>query len=278
VAAPSEGWVEKLFVQGAGAFVTKGQPLAEIFSTAAQAELLSDLWSTTKGGVLGEERVRIRLHRWGLDENQIESLIRAPERLSPVLTLFSAASGVVAENTVVVGQRLTEGESMFLIEDLTTVWAETDVFEGDAPYLKPGTSATVTVPSLPGRSFASSVKVVTPFLDPQTRTARARLEIPNPDLVLGPEMYGVAEIELDLGTRLLVPDSALMRNGSRDYVFRLGPGGELEPVDVKLGVHGEAAYEVLAGLAAGDKVVTSGNFLVDSESSLQAGLAAAKEQ
>jgi len=238
--------------------------------------VLSNLWSTTKGGVFSEDRARIGLRRWGMDDAQIEDMIRTPEKITALLTLYAAQGGVIAENAVVNGQRLSEGDPLFLIEDLSTVWGEADVFETDLTSLRPGMNVTVTVPSLPGRTFAGTVQVVTPFLDPQTRTARARLEIPNPDLVLGPEMYGVAELEVDLGKRLLVPETAVMRNGTSDYVFLLAPDGRFQPVDVKLGARGAAAFEVLEGLKDGDRVVTSGNFLLDSESELQAGMAAAQ--
>jgi Cu(I)/Ag(I) efflux system membrane fusion protein len=135
-------------------------------------------------------------------------------------------------------------------------------------------SAEITFPYWPAKEFKGRITVLSPFLDPQTRTLRARLEVPNAAFELRPEMFGTARIAVDLGDRLVVPEGAVMRTGERAYAFRAADGDRIEPVEVTLGVRAEGAWEVLNGLKAGDRVVSSANFLVDSESSLKAALQA----
>jgi Cu(I)/Ag(I) efflux system membrane fusion protein len=155
------------------------------------------------------------------------------------------------------------------IADLSVVWADADLYESDLSYVKVGMPAELTAG---GRSFAGNVTFISPTLDPVTRTAKARLEIPNPDLLLKPEMYGTARLLMELGGRLAIPDTAVMRTGEHTYAFRVGENNQLVPVHIKLGTRSDGWFEVLDGLSEGDKVVTSANFLVDSESSMKAAL------
>ena len=133
---------------------------------------------------------------------------------------------------------------------------------------------TLTLSYWPGKSFEGKVSFLFPYLDPQSRTLRARLVINNPELLLKGDMYGDARLSYDLGQKLAVPESAVMRTGTRSYVFVAGEGDEIKPVEVTIGARSEGYFEVLSGLNAGDRVVTSANFLVDSESSLKAALQA----
>ncbi len=131
---------------------------------------------------------------------------------------------------------------------------------------------TLTLSYWPGKSFQGEVSFLYPYLDPQTRTLKARLNVANTELLLRAEMYADAHLIYDLGDKLAVPESALMQTGTRNYVFVAGEGDEIKPIEVTVGMRSEGYYELLSGLKPGDRVVTSANFLVDSESSLKAAL------
>jgi len=175
---------------------------------------------------------------------------------------------------VLPGQRFVAGEPLFVVADLSHVWAEIDFFESDIPFVRTGMPAVVTFSYWAGKEFRGKVALLNPFLDPQTRTLKARVEIPNPAFELRPEMFGTAKLRVDLGERLFVPEGAVMRTGERNYAFRAGDGDRLEPVEVKLGARADGTWEVLGGLKEGDRVVASANFLVDSESALKSALSA----
>ena len=162
------------------------------------------------------------------------------------------------------------GEMLLTLADLSVVWADADIYESDLPLVKVGISAELTVNS---QVFTGKVTFVSPTVDPESRTMKARIEIPNPDATLKPEMFGTARLQFDLGEKLAIPVAAVMRTGERVYAFRDGGEGKLEPVEIKVGTRSGDWFELMAGLADGDKVVTSANFLVDSESQLKAALA-----
>jgi Cu(I)/Ag(I) efflux system membrane fusion protein len=269
--APVDGWVEKLWVNGVGERVRKGDPIIQIYGTTV-INFLRDVALVFRQG--SPEIARERLKHWGISQAQIDAAMIGAGVSQPVLTLMAPSDGFVAEKTVYTGQKLTTGEPLVVIADLSHVWAEVDLFESDIPWLKPGMHASITFPYWPGKDFKGRITVLNPFLDPQTRTLRARLEVPNPSLELKPEMFGTALIAVDLGDRLVVPEGAVMRTGDRAYAFRAAEGDRIEPVEVTLGVRAEGVWEVLKGLKAGDRVVSSANFLVDSESSLKAALEA----
>ncbi len=172
------------------------------------------------------------------------------------------------------GHKITPGEVLLTISDLSTVWAEADIYESDLRFIQVGMPVSLTLPYWPGKRFPGKISFLNPFLDPQTRTLKARLEVPNPDLLLKPEMFGDMTLSYDLGEKLAVPVSAVMRTGQKSYVFVETDGTQLTPTEVTLGERSGDYYEVLSGVKAGDRVVTSANFLVDSESSLKAALQA----
>ncbi|MBI1951798.1 MAG: efflux RND transporter periplasmic adaptor subunit, partial [Acidobacteria bacterium] len=159
--------------------------------------------------------------------------------------------------------------------DLSRVWVVASVYEYELPYVRAGQPATMTLSYLSGRVFRGRVGLVSPVLDAATRTVQVRLEFPNPDLTLKPEMYADVELVGDLGERLAVPESAVLATGTRDIVFVAKGEGTFEPREVRLGLRTSDAVEVLEGLAEGDTVVTSGNFLIDSESRLKSALQSA---
>lgn len=190
------------------------------------------------------------------------------------LTLYAPASGWVIEKNVLAGQKIMLGESLLVVTDLSNVWGDADIYQSDLPYVKVGMTAEITLPYWPDKTFKGEVFFVSPTLDPETRTLKARITIPNADLLLKPEMYANAKLSYQLGEKLAVPKTAVMRTGERNYAFRDDGGGRLIPVEVKLGIRSDGYYEVLSGLQEGDRVVTSANFLVDSESSMKAAIEA----
>ncbi|MCG3147715.1 MAG: hypothetical protein PCFJNLEI_01156 [Verrucomicrobiae bacterium] len=270
-----EGWVDKLFVNVTGQEVKKGDPLLTIYSpelVSAQEEYLIATRTPAEGDAL-KNAARRRLELWDISDAQIEQLEKTG-KVEKHLTLYAPANGIVAEKNILAGQKIMLGDSLLVIADLTKVWADADVYASDLPYVKVGQPVEVTLPYWPDKVFTGSVTFVTPTLDPGTRTIQARLEVENPELLLKPGMYGNARLAYPLGESLVIPESAVMRTGERTYAFKDGGDGKLIPVAIKIGPRSKDSFQLLEGLAEGEKVVTSANFLVDSESSLKAALAA----
>ncbi|MCG3150130.1 MAG: Cation efflux system protein CusB [Verrucomicrobiae bacterium] len=244
VTARVEGWTEKVFVT-TGQAVKAGDPLLEVYSPellAAQREV----------AVAGDTAKR-RLELLGFDGN----------------TLRAPISGYVIERNIQPGQRIMPNEPLVVIADLATVWAEVELFQSDLAAVAVGMPAELTIG---GKSFTGQVALVSPTLDPMTRTAKARLEFPNPALLLKPEMLATATIGVPLGKSLAIPIAAVMRTGEKTYAFRDEGEGKLMPVVVELGARSGEWFQLAAGLNEGDAVVVSANFLVDSESQLKAAL------
>jgi len=282
-----EGWVDTLYVNVTGQFVRRGEPLLTIYSpelVASQQELLttlamsrnlakSPIESVSRGGLDLLAAARRRLKLWDISDAQIQEIERSGQVIKFV-TLYAPASGYVFEKSVVAGHKAMPGEVLMEIANLSRVWGEADIYESDIPYVKPGMMVEIDLPYWPGKSFRGRISFLDPRLDPQTRTMRARLDIANPGLTLKPGMYADAHLKFDLGTRLIVPEDALVRTGERTIAFVKTGAGTLTPVAVTTGFRGDGVFEVLSGLNDGDQVVTSANFLIDSESSLRAALQA----
>jgi RND family efflux transporter MFP subunit len=166
------------------------------------------------------------------------------------------------------------GTVLYTIADHSNVWVEVDIYENEIPLVKPGDHAVMTLKSFPGEEFHGEVTFMPPHLDMKTRTAKARLEFPNAGMRLLPEMYADVNIDIPLGDKLSVPESAVLRTGEQDVVFVDKGGGNMEIRRVALGQKAGGYYEVLRGLSEGEKVVSRANFLIDSESKIQAAVAA----
>lgn len=288
VTAKVSGYIESLYVNQTGQFVKKGAPLLAIYSPellAAQQEYLSAVQAESRiSGVDQSMAVNIaeitrsareRLKLLDITDAQIDR-IKNTGQVYRTVTLYSPASGYVMEKMVLDGQRIMENDSLMVIVDLSRVWGEADIYESDIPYVKTGMTAELTLSYWPGRVFRGKITFLSPFLDPEARTLKARIEIPNGSLALKPNMFADAKLSYSIGERLAVPESAVMRTGTRDYVFIEGSSDRIVPYEVKLGIRsGDGYYEVLSGLKKGEKVVISANFLVDSESSLKAAFKAA---
>ena len=282
-----EGWVEHLYVNATGQAVRRGQPLLTLYSPellASQRELLTALASAKSlaqspypsvadGGARLVEAARQRLRLWDVSEDQIARIERTGKAERTVV-LYSPAGGYVMDKGVVMGHQAMPGEVLMTIADLSSVWVEVALYEQDLPYVQVGLPASLTLPYWPGREFEGAITFLSPFLDPSSRTASARLEVANRDGSLRPGMYGDAVLHYSLGEVTAVPDDAVMRTGEKTFVFREAADGSLAPVEVRVGMRAGSYYPVLSGLEPGERVVTSANFLIDSESELKSALRA----
>lgn len=276
------GWIEALYVDFTGRFVRKGEPLLTIYSpdlVSTQEEYLLALkakedWSkspfaeVTEGGNLLAESARRRLKLWDISDEQIQVLEKSREPLK-TLTLFSPFTGYVLEKMVTRGQFVEAGMAIYRIADLSVVWLIADIYEYELPSIRLGQKAAIEMAIYPGETFSGKVIYIYPYLDPQTRTAKVRFEFANPRGKLKPEMFANVEIRVELGDRLAVPEGAVIDTGVRKVVIVDRGSGYFEPREVRLGAKAGEVFEVLDGLKAGERVVTSANFLIDSESKLK---------
>jgi len=273
------GWVEELFVDFTGAYVKKGAPLLTIYSPellSTQEEYLVALRAreefrkspfpevASSGDSLAESALR-RLKLWDISDEQIRKLEETGQP-SKTLTLYSPYEGFLLEKMAYKGMNVMPGMALFRLADLSVVWIYADIYESELPLIRLGQSASFKIPYLPSESFKGKVIYIYPSLDPKSRTAKVRLEFPNKKGALKPEMYADVEIKIDLGRKLAIPESAVIDTGLRQVAFIDHGSGNFEPRDVKLGVKVENYYEVIEGLKPGERVVTSANFLIDSES------------
>jgi membrane fusion protein, copper/silver efflux system len=283
------GWVERLYADATGEMVRAGQPLLTIYSpellASGQEFLLAlkardRLAGTTLASIRGSgedlvESARRRLLLFDLTPDQIEAMAKAGEAPRTV-TLKAPISGHILQRNVTQGEKIESGTNLLDIGDLSRVWVLADVYEYELPFVKEGQPATMTLSYLPGRSFEGRITLINPVLSETTRTVKIRLEFSNPDFALKPEMFASVEIRSDLGEALLVPASAVTSTGERDIAFVDRGDGYFEPRELKLGVRLPDSFQVLEGLAEGEMVLVSGNFLVDSESSMKAALGEAE--
>lgn len=267
-----DGYVEKLFTATTGEFVKEGEPLLTVYSpmlVSAQEEYLNVVKDNAELAAAAKKRLQL----WDITDAQIARLEKSgkPDR---VLTLFAPASGWIMERNISSGHRVMAGEQLLVLGNLSNVWADADIFQSDMPYVKTGMPVELVISAVPNKPFAGNVSFVSPVLDAETRTVKVRMQVPNPDLLLKPEMYAVARLSYNLGEKLAIPESAVMQTGERVYVFRDTGDGRLVPTEIKIGARSDGWFEVLAGIDEGARVVTSANFLVDSESSMKAALEA----
>jgi multidrug efflux pump subunit AcrA (membrane-fusion protein)/ribosomal protein S27E len=269
-----KGWIEKLDVDATGELAHRGEPLFEIYSPelySAEAEYLAVLGSTNGPGGEGlRETAREKLKFFDVSDAQIAALekARAPRK---TLEILAPADGFVIEKNIVQGRMVDAGTTLYRLADLGMVWVYAQVYEQDLPYVRLGQEATVKLSALPDREFRGRVAYIYPSVDEKTRTARVRLEFENPGYFLKPGMFVSAQITSELEPSvLLAPDSAVLRSGDKNTVFVALPGGKFDPRTVTLGLEaGHDQDEVISGLQAGDRVVTSGQFMLDSESQLR---------
>lgn len=281
-----EGWIEKLYVNATGQSVRRGQALMDVYApelvTAQQEYLLALQSSKGLAGASGEVSASARqlanasLHRlrnWDISEDQLKRLQREG-KFDRALTLRASSDGIVMEKVAVEGMRFSAGEPLYKIVDLSSVWLLADVFEQDLSALHEGQNAKVTVAAFPGMEFPGKVAFIYPTVAKDTRTAKVRIEIPNPDGRLRIDMYASVELATSLGAGevVAVPNDAVLNGGTRQIVLVDRGEGRFEPREVKLGAQSDGYYEIRGGLKAGETVVVGANFLIDAESNLRAAL------
>jgi Cu(I)/Ag(I) efflux system membrane fusion protein len=276
IAMRAESYVQKVADVTTGAHVVKGQPLMEIYSPAissAAAEYISTLTSKVTGGD-GPYGKGSRQRLMNLDVPEAAIAAMEKGRNVPIgIEWTSPRDGIVLERNVTEGMRAQPGDTLFRIADHRVVWAIIDVAERDLGAMTVGQRTIVRARSFPGREFSGKINVIYPQITKETRTARVRVELSNPELLLIHDMYVDAEIETGGAESVLaIPESAVLDSGSRQAVLVDKGEGRFEPREVKLGHRGEGYVEVREGLAEDDPVVTSANFLIDAESNLKAAL------
>ncbi len=277
-----DGWIEQVYVDFTGKLVKKGQPLISIYSPELLQTQQEFLLARRGRDELAEspfreavnaseslfQAARKRLELWDVSEAQIDELEKSGKP-TKTLTLFAPADGFVLARNAFAKQRVTPETELYAIADLSTIWVMADVYEYEAPEIKAGQRADVTLSYYPGRVYRSKVTYIYPQLDNATRTLKARVELPNPDFALKPDMYANVDLKIDYGKRLVVPQEAVMDSGAEALVFVAHEGGYFEPRKVTVGAKVDNTLIVLGGLKAGERVVTSANFLIDSESKLK---------
>ncbi|MBI2813034.1 MAG: efflux RND transporter periplasmic adaptor subunit [Opitutae bacterium] len=268
-----EGWLEKLHVNATWTPVKAGDPLFDIYSPDLYNAQLNYLVATRSEGAAGGALTRAalaRLRLFDLPEEFIAEVARTDEARR-TYTFRAPADGVVIEKMAVAGQMMKAGEKIYRLADLSTVWVHAQIYEKDLPFVQEGQPAEVRTSYGQQRSFAGAVRLLLPQVEEQTRAATARLVLPNPDRYLRPGMFTDVRFTAQLAeSAVLVPDMAVLRSGERNTVFIAKDGGSFEPRAVQLGARSEGNfYEVLSGLSEGDRVVTSGQFMLDSESQLR---------
>jgi len=303
--AKIEGWIEKLYVDYTGRYVKKGEPLAEIYSPellATQMEFINALkWSgrettvdhtshTDPGGhdniatsieTVSElqkmlekdaaatlDAARQRLSLWDISDAQIAKI---EETHNPVRTviLYSPVSGFITEKMAVLGMKVMPGEKLFDVTDLSSLWIIADIYEYELPFVKVGQEARLILSYVADKELMSKIDYIYPILSEDTRTAKVRLTLPNPGGQLKPQMFANVEIAVDLGSRLTIPESAVIDSGEIQVVYVDLGDGAFEPREVQVGLHVDGYVEILKGLKEGEIVSTAANFLIDSEAQLR---------
>ncbi len=268
------GWVGTLDADSLGTLVRKGQRLFTVYSPAlvsTQQEYLDTLhWRRDRNDSL-LEAARKRLSRWDIGEAQISELEKRGT-VEEYLSIVSPASGAVVEKHIVAGSAFKAGTTLLRIADLSNVWVTGQVYEYELPLVRVGMAAEIVLPDLPGTTFHGTVAYIYPYLEGNTRTARIRVELQNSGQVLRPDMYAQMRLEINVGQRLMIPESAVLFAGESRVVFIDLGDGRLQPRKIKTGLRNSNFIEVTNGLDAGDVVVTSGNFLIAAESKLKAGI------
>jgi len=280
------GWIEDLYVDFTGRYVKQGEPLLSIYSpelVSTQEEYLlalrakkdfakSPFPEVAGSGTALAEAAKRRLKLWDISDDQIRTLEESGQP-KKTLTLYSPYSGFVLEKAAFKGMSIMPGMTLFKLADLSVVWLIADVYEYELPFVRLGQQAAIQLASLPGETFTGKAVYIYPSLNPETRTAKVRFEFSNAKGKLKPEMYANVEIKVRLGQKLVVPDGAIIDTGVRQLAILDKGNGYFEPREVKLGSKVESYYEVISGLKAGERVVTSANFLIDSESKLKEAVA-----
>ena len=278
------GRIDRLYVDKVGDYVSTRRPVAEIYSpdlVATEQEYLlalksrdqlkdSPIASIAESGEGLVKSARERLKLWGVKDYQIKALEKSgkPDIRLPI---YTPLSGIVIDKLVLKGQYVKEGDPLFNIADLSRVWTDLEVYENEFPFIKLGQKVEITSQSYPGKIFHGRVSYIYPFLDPKTRTVKVRVEIANPGIKLKPEMFVNGVVKEPLGNVLAIPVTAVLDTGKRKVVWMETKPGVFEPRDIQVGARVGDYVQVLSGLFRGDRIASTGGYLIDSESQLSGG-------
>ncbi len=279
------GWIQKVFADSTYQYVRKGQPLFTIYSpdlvTTEQEYLLarqnrSELAQSSVPGVASGALSLLnaaadRLKQWEVPDREIAQL-EASGEVRQQLEIDSPVSGYITERNALPNMYVQPATRLYTVADLSTVWVYAQVFQNDVGRVKIGDPASLTVDAYPGRTFAGRISYIWPQVDMATRTVRVRLVFPNPDMKLTPGMFVNVRLDMPMGRQLVIPSTGVFHSGTRAIAFVDHGEGYLEPREIELGPRAGDEFVVLKGLKAGQRIVTSANFLIDSESQLQAAL------
>jgi RND family efflux transporter MFP subunit len=280
-----EGWINKVYVDFTGQLIRKSQPLFTVYSpelVSTQQEYLiakrahkylsdAPYAEVSEGANSLLDSARERLKLWDISDAQIAELDKTG-KVQRDLTMYSPVDGFVLDRKAFENIRVTPDSDLYTVADLSTVWANAEVYEYEVPYVRLGQKAIMSLSYYPGETFAGKVSYIYPQLDTMTRTLKVRLDFPNSEFKLKPDMYADIQLQIDYGTRLVVPQEALLDSGTEQVVFVARGDGYFEPRKVEVGPKIDDSVVILSGLKAGEKIVTSGNFLVDSESRLKTAM------
>jgi membrane fusion protein, copper/silver efflux system len=281
------GFIEKVFVDYIGQLVKKGQPLFTLYSpdlVSTQEEYLiakrgekalssSPFTEVAQGSQSLLRSTRERLKLWDISAEQIKKLDESGE-VSRTLTFFSPISGFVTDRKAFPQTSVTPDTELYTVSDYSTVWVNADIFEYEVPFVKVGQDSAMQLSYYPGKTWKGHVSFIYPTVDPTTRTVKVRMEFANPDFQLKPQMFADVKLKINYGNQIVVPQEAVLDSGKEQTVFVAHESGYFEPRRITMGAQVDGKVAVLSGLKAGEIVVTSGNFLVDSESRLKSATGA----
>jgi len=276
------GYLEHVYVDYIGQLVKKGEPLFTIYSpdlVSTEEEYLiakrgdatlanAPFKEVAQGAQSLLESTRQRLRLWDISEEQIRQLDESG-KVTRDLTFYSPVTGFVTDRKAFPQTSVTPDTELYTVSDLSRVWALVDVYEYEVPFVHLGQRVTLSPSYSPGKTYTGAISYIYPTVDPQTRTVKARVQLSNPGFALKPQMFADAQLRVDYGSQILVPQEAVLNSGTEQRVFVVHPGGVFEPRKVTIGAVIDGNVAVLTGLKPGETVVTSGNFLVDSESRLK---------
>ena len=281
----TSGYIDKVYVDYIGQLVKKGQPLFTVYSpdlVATEEEYLiakrgeknlgtSEFKEVSQGGQALLRSARERLKLWDVSDEQIKKLDESGE-VSRTLTFYSPVNGFVMDRKAFPQTAITPDMDLYQITDLSKIWVNADIYEYEVPYVKVGQTVAMQLSYYAGKTYTGKVTYIYPTVDPVTRTVKVRIECPNPHYDLKPQMFADVDMKINYGNQILVPQEAVMDSGDKQYVFLVHDGGVFEPRSIQMGAKLDGKVVVLSGLKPGETIVTSGNFLVDSESRLKSAM------
>jgi len=279
------GYVDKVYVDYVGQLVKKGQPLFTLYSPDLVATEEEYLIAKRGAKELGTSRyaeisqgsqsllrsTRARLKLWDISDEQIKKLDESGE-VEKTLTFYSPVSGFVTDRKAFPQTAVTPDMDLYVISDLSSIWVNADVYEYEVPFVKVGETAKMELSYYAGKTYTGKITYIYPSVDPISRTVKARVEFPNPNFELKPQMFANVQLKINYGKQIVVPQEAILDSGDKQYVFVVHEGGVFEPRTIQTGPKLEGNVAVLSGLRVGETIVSSGNFLVDSESRLKSAM------